>query len=160
MASDPVAEGIAAREAWAKIARRAERARKAKAAKEEEERIEAERIANLPPPPILPKRLEFKFPKKAQGLKPMSKGNRIEAPSAEPGTVLVAVACLNEEYTIEDFPEGADDIPGTFEMPPPLIDVENVDTGPLEPEDSELHSQEDEEQEPEEEEKEEDEDKD
>lgn len=124
MASDPVEEAIQAKLERERVRRRAERARIAKAELEEAERLEAERIANIPPPPILAKRLEFKFPKNCKGIKPMNKGIRIEAKTNAPGTALMNVAIKCEEYAIDDFPEDADDIPGTIEIiAPPVVDV-------------------------------------
>ena len=64
------------------------------------------------------------------------------------------VAIKYEEYTIDDFPEDADDIPGTMEITDyfnaqPIIDVEQRETAGLEQEDndSEEDEQEDEENE-------------
>tara|TARA_B110000285_G_C14749540_1_gene434551 strand:- start:433 stop:606 length:174 start_codon:yes stop_codon:yes gene_type:complete len=54
----------------------------------------------------------------------MNRGVRIEAKTNTPGTALMSVAIKCEEYTIDDFPEDADDIPGSIEITaPPVVDV-------------------------------------
>ena len=91
-------------------------------------RKEEERIAALPPPPVVAKRwdIRYKGPKSNKGLTLNSRGTAITSKTKEPCLIVSSECCTNDPYVLEDFPEDADDIPGTFDpyIPPPLPTVE------------------------------------
>ena len=109
LVKDPVAEGIRHQKLLARRAKKEQLIQQRDARLAEEARREKERLANLPPPPIQPRRLEFKF----DGGR--NKGNTFRSETSEANVALVSSAvCTNFAYVLEDFPEDADDIPGTF----------------------------------------------
>lgn len=117
IAKDPAAE----REVAARIQRKADRKEEKKRLKEEqkaeEARLEAERIAALPPPPVLPRRWDFRFkdPKANKGIELAKKGTQIVVNQAEPACIVAIEQTKNEPYVGSDFPIYATDCPGTWE---------------------------------------------
>ena len=83
---------------------------------EEEARIEAERIARLPPPKAYAKRFNFRFENNLllQGFA-VEEDEVIVSDALDPATIIIGEVLQNMPYIIEDFPEDATDIPGTFD---------------------------------------------
>lgn len=87
---------------------------------------EEKRIAELPPPPILPNRWEIRFkdPKGGSGAESNKRGTQFKVKTKDPAVMIPNAGCTNDPYVIEDFPPDADDIPGTFDpYIPPAAEV-------------------------------------
>ena len=79
--------------------------------------MEKERIANIPVPHTA-KRLDVRFggkSKKSKDIKTSDKGCRFESTTPNRATLIIATPCSKEPYTLDDFPEDAEDLPGHFE---------------------------------------------
>lgn len=90
--------------------------------------IEAERLANEPPPPILAARYDLRFnnTKFNHALLVDDDGIKVTSEVITTGMLILTEPCNPEPYTIDDFPEDADDIPGTFD---PYVSEAGEDPG-------------------------------
>ena len=89
---------------------------------------EAERLANEPPPPILAARYDLRFnnTKFNHALLVDDDGIKVTSEVITTGMLILTEPCNPEPYTIDDFPEDADDIPGTFD---PYVSEAGEDPG-------------------------------
>ena len=119
---DPVAEAAEAERLRLKAERKEEKRRVKVEKIIEEERIVAEAIANAPPPPVVAKVFEFRFKDPAyknENVDIDADNVKLTMNSNQLSIIIPKATCKNEPLTIEDFPEDADDIPGTFDPPSP-----------------------------------------
>lgn len=119
---DPVAEQAEADRIRMKAERREEKRRVKIEKKEEEIRLVAEAIANAPPPPVVARVFEFRFKDPAyknENVDINPENTRLTMNSNKLSIIIPKATCKNEPLTIDDFPEDADDIPGTFDPPSP-----------------------------------------